>query len=85
MRHAVPVRVEIQAHGDPRQRKVRSCRVNAIAVYVGSEVLSVVLLKMWAAGKAEEVSVVGLAMVLLVLAFRGVQLGLGRAPGGRVG
>src|SRR5215468_5811313 len=40
----------------------------------GTEVLSVVMLKMWVSGKPEEVSVIGLAMLVLVLLFRWVQL-----------
>jgi iron(III) transport system permease protein len=42
----------------------------------GTEVLSVVMLKMWVGGKPEEVSVVGLLMLVMVLLFRWVQLGL---------
>jgi iron(III) transport system permease protein len=40
----------------------------------GNEVLSVVMLKMWVSGKPEEVSVIGLLMLVLVLVFRWVQL-----------
>ena len=40
----------------------------------GTEVLSVEMLKMWAGGKPEEVSVIGLIMLALVLLFRWVQL-----------
>ena len=40
----------------------------------GTEVLSVVMLKMWIGGKPEEVSVIGLLMLVLVLVFRWVQL-----------
>lgn len=40
----------------------------------GTEVLSVVMLKMWVSGKPEEVSVIGLLMLVLVLVFRWVQL-----------
>lgn len=39
-----------------------------------TEVLSVVMLKMWTGGKPEEVSVIGLLMVVMVLAFRWLQL-----------
>jgi iron(III) transport system permease protein len=39
-----------------------------------TEVLSVVMLKMWSGGKPEEVSVIGLLMLVLVLLFRWVQL-----------
>ena len=41
-----------------------------------TEVLSVVMLKMWTGGKPEEVSVIGLYMLVLVLLFRWVQLRL---------
>lgn len=40
----------------------------------GTEVLSVVMLKMWVGGKPEEVSVIGLVMLVLVVVFRWVQL-----------
>lgn len=40
----------------------------------GTEVLSVVMLKMWVSGKPEEVSVIGLVMLVLVLVFRWAQL-----------
>jgi iron(III) transport system permease protein len=40
----------------------------------GTEVLSVVMLKMWLSGRPEEVSVIGLVMLILVLAFRWAQL-----------
>jgi iron(III) transport system permease protein len=40
----------------------------------GTEVLSVVMLKMWSGGKPEDVSVIGLLMLALVLVFRWVQL-----------
>ena len=42
----------------------------------GSEVLSVVMLRLWIDGKAEQVSVIGLLMVVLVLLFRFVELRL---------
>ena len=41
---------------------------------VGSEVLSVTLVKMWASGQAEQVSVIGLMMMMMVVLFRWVQL-----------
>src|SRR5207253_2269496 len=48
---------------------------HAILLYApGTEVLSVVMLKMWTGGKPEEVSVIGLLMLVLVLLFRWVQL-----------
>lgn len=40
----------------------------------GTEVLSVVMLKMWVSGKPEEVSVIGLVMLVMVVVFRWVQL-----------
>ncbi len=40
----------------------------------GTEVLSVVMLKMWVGGKPEEVSVIGLVMLVLVVVFRWVQI-----------
>ena len=49
---------------------------NILLYSVGSEVLSVVLLKLWANGQAEQVSVIGLMMMLLVIFFRWVQLKL---------
>jgi iron(III) transport system permease protein len=41
---------------------------------VGSEVLSVTLVKMWAAGQPEQVSVIALMMMAMVVLFRWVQL-----------
>ena len=47
----------------------------SILLYVpDTEVMSVVMLKMWLGGKPEEVSVLGLIMLVLVLVFRWVQL-----------
>lgn len=47
----------------------------SILLYVpDTEVLSVVMLKMWNGGKPEDVSVIGLVMLVLVLLFRWVQL-----------
>jgi len=49
----------------------------SILLYVpDTEVMSVVMLKMWVGGKPEEVSVIGLVMLVLVLIFRWVQLRL---------
>jgi iron(III) transport system permease protein len=49
----------------------------SILLYVpDTQVMSVVMLKMWTGGKPEEVSVVGLIMLALVLLFRWVQLKL---------
>ena len=47
----------------------------SILLYVpDTQVMSVVMLKMWNSGKPEDVSVVGLIMLVLVLLFRWVQL-----------
>jgi iron(III) transport system permease protein len=53
---------------------MRELSASVLLYSVGSEVLSVVLLKLWANGNAEQVSVVGLLMLLLVILFRWVQL-----------
>jgi iron(III) transport system permease protein len=55
---------------------MRELSASILLYSVGSEVLSVVLLKLWANGQAEQVSVIGLMMMLLVLFFRWVQLKL---------
>ena len=53
---------------------MRELSASILLYSVGSEVLSVVLMKLWANGLAEQVSVIGLAMMLLVIAFRWLQL-----------
>ena len=53
---------------------MRELSASILLYSVGSEVLSVVLLKLWANGQAEQVSVIGLMMMLLVIFFRWVQL-----------
>ena len=53
---------------------MRELSASILLYSVGSEVLSVVLLKLWANGRAEQVSVIGLFMILLVILFRWVQL-----------
>jgi iron(III) transport system permease protein len=53
---------------------MRELSASVLLYSVGSEVLSVVLLKLWANGNAEQVSVIGLMMMLLVILFRWVQL-----------
>jgi iron(III) transport system permease protein len=53
---------------------MRELSASVLLYSVGSEVLSVVLLKLWANGNAEQVSVIGLMMMVLVLLFRWVQL-----------
>jgi len=55
---------------------MRELSASILLYSVGSEVLSVVLLKLWSNGKAEEVSVIGLFMMLLVILFRYVHLQL---------
>ncbi|OSI71576.1 ABC transporter permease [Bradyrhizobium canariense] len=53
---------------------MRELSASVLLYSVGSEVLSVVLLKLWANGNAEQVSVIGLIMMFLVILFRWVQL-----------
>jgi len=53
---------------------MRELSASIMLYTTGSEVLSVVLLKRWANGLAEEVSVIGLMMMALVIVFRWVQL-----------
>jgi iron(III) transport system permease protein len=53
---------------------MRELSASILLYSVGSEVLSVVLLKLWSNGNAEQVSVIGLLMMLLVILFRWVQL-----------
>jgi iron(III) transport system permease protein len=53
---------------------MRELSASVLLYSVGSEVLSVVLLKLWANGNAEQVSVIGLLMMLLVILFRWLQL-----------
>jgi iron(III) transport system permease protein len=53
---------------------MRELSASILLYAVGSEVLSVVLLKLWTNGRAEEVSVIGLMMMLLVIVFRWIQL-----------
>lgn len=53
---------------------MRELSASVLLYSVGSEVLSVVLLKLWVNGNAEQVSVIGLLMMLMVIVFRWVQL-----------
>ncbi len=53
---------------------MRELSASVLLYSVGSEVLSVVLMKLWANGLAEQVSVIGLMMMLLVILFRYVQI-----------
>lgn len=55
---------------------MRELSASILLYSAGSEVLSVVLLKMWTNGLAEQVSVIGLIMMLLVIVFRWVHLRL---------
>lgn len=55
---------------------LRELSASILLYSVNSEVLSVVILRLWAAGKAEEVSVIGLFMLALVLALRFAQIRL---------
>jgi iron(III) transport system permease protein len=53
---------------------LRELSASILLYSVGSEVLSVELYKLWTNGQPEEVSVVGLMLVLLVILFRWVQI-----------
>jgi len=53
---------------------MRELSASILLYSVGSEVLSVVLLKLWTHGLAEQVSVIGLLMMVLVIAFRWTQI-----------
>jgi len=53
---------------------MRELSASVLLYSVGSEVLSVVLLKLWTNGNAEQVSVIGLLMIVMVMVFRWVQL-----------
>jgi iron(III) transport system permease protein len=55
---------------------MRELSASILLYGVGSEVLSVVMFKMWQNGEAGQVSVIGLFMILLVIFFRWVQLGV---------
>jgi iron(III) transport system permease protein len=53
---------------------MRELSASVLLYSIGSEVLSVVLLKLWVNGNAEQVSVIGLMMMVMVVLFRWVQL-----------
>jgi iron(III) transport system permease protein len=55
---------------------MRELSASILLYSVGTEVLSVQMLRMWSGGKPEQVSVIGLFMLVLVLLFRWVQLRL---------
>lgn len=53
---------------------LRELSASVLLYSVGSEVMSVVILRLWDEGKAEEVSVIALFLLALVLVFRAIQL-----------
>lgn len=53
---------------------MRELSASILLYSAGTEVLSIALLKLWNAGQQEQVSVLGLLMVLLVVFFRMLQL-----------
>lgn len=53
---------------------LRELSASILLYAVDTQVLSVLMLKMWSGGKPEEVSVIALFMLVLVLVFRWVQL-----------
>lgn len=53
---------------------MRELSASVLLYSVNTEVLSVVMLNLWSAGKQEQVMVIGLLTMLLVLVFRWVQL-----------
>lgn len=55
---------------------MRELSASILLYSAGTEVLSVVMLKMWTGGQPEEVSVIAIFMLLLVLLFRWLQLRL---------
>src|SRR4029077_4372487 len=53
---------------------MRELSASVLLYSVGTEVLSIAVLKLWTAGKLEQVSVIGLMMMALVVVFRCVQI-----------
>jgi iron(III) transport system permease protein len=53
---------------------MRELSASVLLYSIGSEVLSVIMLRMWTDGRAEQVTVIGLLMMLLVFLFRWIQL-----------
>jgi len=53
---------------------MRELSASVLLYSIGSEVLSVVVLKLWSNGKAEQVSVIGLLMMVLIIILRVAQL-----------
>ena len=62
---------------------MRELSASILLYSVGNEVLSVVVMKLWAEGKAEQVSVIALVMLALVFLFRFVERRLVRTHLGR--
>jgi iron(III) transport system permease protein len=52
---------------------LRELSASILLYSVGNEVLSVVVMKLWSEGKAEQVSVIALGMLALVFLFRFVE------------
>ena len=52
---------------------LRELSASILLYGVGSEVLSVVVMKLWSEGKAEQVSVIALVMLAFVFVFRFVE------------
>jgi iron(III) transport system permease protein len=52
---------------------LRELSASILLYSVGNEVLSVVVMKLWTEGKAEQVSVIALVMLALVFVFRFVE------------
>ncbi|MGE3864828.1 MAG: ABC transporter permease, partial [Burkholderiaceae bacterium] len=63
---------------------MRELSASVLLYSAGSEVLSVVLLKMWTNGLVEQVSVIGLLMMCLVIVFRWLQYRLLRRQAERL-
>jgi iron(III) transport system permease protein len=57
---------------------LRELSASILLYSVGNEVLSVVVMKLWTEGKAEQVSVIALVMLALVFVFRFVEARLVR-------
>ncbi|SLN73898.1 Putative 2-aminoethylphosphonate transport system permease protein PhnV [Pseudooceanicola marinus] len=53
---------------------MRELSASVLLYSVGNEVMSVEMLKLWENGRAEEVCVLSMFMILLVVAFRGIQI-----------
>ena len=58
---------------------MRELSASILLYSVGTEVLSIALLKLWNGGQPEQVSVIGLMMMMLVVVFRMVQVLVSRS------